>query len=99
MSFRAGKRWGILGLLLIPPSCTALPERGPGGEGEMAESQELPSRQMVPIEWGSLVSVTPSEEPSISLLWFQDDAGTVRIVALDLRGPRFRPRATVIRRR
>ena len=98
MSFREGKWLGILGLMLAPLSCTSLPEIGVPG-GEMVGVQDLPSTGMVPLEWGSLVAVTPTEWRGNSLLWFQDDSGTIRSVIFDPQANQLHPQAFIIPRR
>ena len=98
MSFREGKWLGVLGLMLISLSCTALPETGVPG-GEVVGVQDLPSTDMVPLEWGSLVSVTPTEWRGNSILWFQDDSGTIRFVVFDPTANQLHPQASIIRRR
>ena len=99
MAYRAGRWIFTLGLLATMPSCEALPDPGASAEGGMLEMQELPAPDAVPLEWGTLVAVTESGESGLARLWFQDDSGTVRVAALDLRGQRLWLRATVIRRR
>lgn len=98
MSFRVGRWLGTLGLFLILLSCTALPETGVP-DGEMVGIEALPSTDMVPLEWGSLVSVTPTGWQGTSVLWFQDDAGNIRAVTFDPTVDQLRPEAYVIRRR
>ena len=99
MSSRVGKWLGILGLMLIPLSCTALPDARPPVEGEVVGVQDLASTGAVPLEWGSLVSVTQAGVGATARLWFQDDSGTVRMVAFSPLTMRIQPRATVISRR
>ena len=98
MSFREGKWLGILGLMLIPLSCTPLPETIVP-EGETVVILDLPSTGAVPLEWGSLVSVTVAPWDGWSLLWLQDDSGTIRMVAFDHSAQQLRPEAVLIRRR
>ena len=98
MSHRAGRWLGILGLTLMPLSCTALPETREPGEGALAV-EALPRTDAVPLEWGSLIAVNPWPEASESALWFQDDSGTVRLVRFDHQTRKLRPRAQLIRRR
>lgn len=98
MSNRAGRWLGILGLMLMPLSCTALPEAGTPGEGGAVAVQDLPGTDVVPLEWGSLVAVTTMPEAAVSTLWFQDDAGTVRRVGFDHRSQKLWPRVQLFRR-
>lgn len=98
MFLRASVRSLFLGILLLPLSCTPLPGSSQVA-GEAAAFTELPSADEVPIEWGSLVSVTPGPLGEESLMWFQDDAGTIRLVGYDFNAQRLWERAVVIRRR
>lgn len=88
---------GLLGGLL---SCTALPQTGgPDREGAI-DTQPLPSSDVVPLEWGPLVSVTEAPKMATSsLLWFQDESGSVRIVGFNHATRELWPSARLIRRR
>ncbi len=65
-------------VLLAGASCTRL---GEPGEGEQALAlQTLTKTDSIPAAWGKLVSVSSS--PGIAdlvQLWFQDDAGIIRM--------------------
>ena len=98
MSNRAGRWLGTLGLMLMPLSCTALPGAGTPGEGGRVAVQDLPGTDVVPLEWGALVAVTAMPEASASALWFQDDAGTVRMVTFDHKTRKLWPKAQLLRR-
>jgi hypothetical protein len=80
----------------MPLSCAKLPEPG---TGSTLAVQELPSLTVVPVEWGTLVSTSPMPNARASALWFQDDSGTVRMVAVDHELAQLWPQALVIRRR
>jgi hypothetical protein len=96
---RAKERLSILGLLLIPLGCAPLPQAGPPGEGGAIAVEDLPSTDVVPLSWGSLVSAYPMSGNTSSALWFQDDSGTVRLVGFDHRTQRLWAQAGVLRRR
>jgi hypothetical protein len=98
MSFTEGRWLGIVGLMLIVLSCAPLPETIIP-EGDTVGTLDLPSTGTVPLEWGSLVSVTVNPWGDLTLLWFQDDTGTIRSVAFDHSTQQFRPQAVLIRRR
>jgi hypothetical protein len=80
----------------MPLSCAKLPE--PGSASTLMV-QELPSLNEVPVGWGALVSTSPMPNANASALWFQDDSGTVRMVAVDHELSKLWPQALVIRRR
>ena len=90
-------RLGTIGVVLISLSCTKLPEAGT--PGRMAVQDLPPSLAVVPLEWGSLVAASPMAGANASALWFQDDSGTVRLVAYDHETLQLWPQAKVIRRR
>ena len=98
MSSRATRCLGTCILLLTPLSCRSLPQTAPPSEGGPAAEEALPSTDAVPIEWGDLAAVSYAE-PNMSLLWFQDDSGVVRVAAFSNTYRRFWPNARVIRRR
>jgi hypothetical protein len=89
---------GILGLLLIPLACTTASQYGDPRPGGQAAFEEVLSPDLIPAEWGPLVSATPVEGTRLSSLWFQDSAGVIRAVSFDHRNRQLRPRALVIRR-
>ena len=99
MSRRIGKWVGTVGLLLFVLSCTALPDSGAPLEGG-ATLVDVPAPGLIPIEWGTLVAVTP-EHSGIprSLLWLQDESGTIRMVGYDHLNGQLRPQAALLRRR
>ena len=82
MSVRATSCVAVLTLVLFSLSCRRLPERATG-EGALA-LDTLSSTESVPYDWGSLVSVTTQPaSPNRFQLWFQDEAGNVRMVLFD----------------
>ena len=92
---RISFRLGVVGILLIPLSCTPVPGVG---DGEAAAALDLPSSDEVPQEWGSLVAVSPGPG-GISLMWFEDDSGAIRIVIYDFNRQRLWEQAVLVRRR
>jgi len=89
----------MLGPVFLGISCTALPSPGAPGEGGTITLQDLPSTDVVPLEWGALVSTSPVPGTNASALWFQDDSGTVRMVGFDHQTQRLWAQAGVLRRR
>jgi hypothetical protein len=83
---------------ILALSCARLDRGAAAGEGAELEPQTLPSTDMVPLEWGNLVSVTSAATGDARLLWFQDEAGTIRVVAYKSLPPQLWPTARVIRR-
>ena len=91
---------GILVLVigaLLTASCAKMsaPTATPGG----IPTEVLTARDTVPLEWGSLVSVSSvAEYPDLVQLWFEDREGTIRYVVMSLRTHELR-NAHVIRRK
>ncbi len=81
MSHRARMMLVVLLPAALALSCTSLQQSGTPGEGGELTVEALPSSDSVPLEWGRLVTVTnaPAVEGA-TLLWYQDEAGTVRVV-------------------
>lgn len=60
-------------------SCTELPKQLEFEEGEIAMEPNI-APASIPMEWGKLVSVTSQPDVMhVYQLWFQDEAGTIRI--------------------
>jgi hypothetical protein len=78
---------GILALVIVAlllGSCTKLTSTKvtPGG----IPVETLATHDVVPAEWGNLVSVSSvTEFPDLAQLWFQDGDGNVRYVVVSLR--------------
>ena len=91
---------GILVLVIgaqLTATCAKLaaPTATPGG----IPAEVLAVHDTVPLEWGSLVSVSSAAEyPNLVQLWFQDREGTIRYVVMSLRTHELR-NAHVIRRK
>ena len=92
-------RWlGLVGLLVVPLACKPLDKPGAAGQGGALSEDALPSTDAVPAAWGKLISVTYVPAVDASLLWFQDDSGTVRTVRFNNSTQRLWPQARVVRR-
>jgi hypothetical protein len=100
MLARAAKWLAACLVVVAPLSCRSLPQaRIQDGEGTLAWDT-LPSANEVPLEWGELKAVT--EAPggtNVSLLWFQDDSGAVRVVGLEHVRNNLWTEARLVRRR
>jgi len=85
--------------MLTPLACARLPQAGtPGQEGQPAV-EDLPSLDVIPRDWGRLVSVT--QDPSVVngfRLWFESDSGVVRVLGFNNTTNQLWPSALVIRR-
>lgn len=98
MCWRRSARTLMAILILLPLSCTRLTGPASFEEGGLLV-ESLPESSSVPADWGELISVTsyPGYAPE-TLLWFQDDAGTVRIVGFDRKRNRLSPVVSAISR-
>jgi hypothetical protein len=97
---RRRARWfGLLGLALIPLGCKPIGTASTPGQGGELPFEALPSTDVVPREWGSLISATFSPIEDRTLLWFQDDSGNVRVLRYSARAERLGNNARLIRRR
>ena len=66
-------------LILLPISCAELPER-PTQEDDGGAFETLPDISSIPAEWGELEAVSSSADGGdVFQLWFQDEAGTIRV--------------------
>ena len=83
-------------LLLASAACAKLPEGAQSAPGEPAV-EAVRSSDSIPLQWGELVAVTG--ELPVRGLWFQNDAGELRIVDFNFRTRRFGPVALVIHRK
>ena len=99
MLVRLGKCVLVLTLAALPLSCVKMQEWAASGEGKIA-TEELPYADAIPLDWGTLVSVTvPKQEDYRYQLWFQDGAGNVRMVGYDLRANELVPKCRLFSRR
>ena len=99
MSRRIGKWVGTVGLLLFLTSCTALLDRGASREGGEITILDVPTPDLVPIEWGTLVAVTPVSGVAQSNLWLQDESGTIRVIGYNHANNQLRAQGRLLRRR
>jgi hypothetical protein len=83
-------------VLLAPLACAKLPEKAQGAPGGPT-AEAVRSSDSIPLQWGRLVSVT-GELPA-QKLWFQNDAGELRMVSFDYDAMRFDSLALVIHRK
>ena len=87
----------VLGLVVCAASCTRLPpESLPGMPGSVA-LQSLDDSLSIPAEWGTLAGV--DNDPTFTRLWFEDEEGTIRLVAYNHYFSHLRMTVAVIRRR
>lgn len=97
---RAGKYLAVLIPVVLALSCTSLPRSGTPGEGGETAVEPLRGTDAIPLEWGTLVSMTPHPSASnASLLWLRDEAGDIRLVVYSHGAQRLWDKARVIRRR
>ena len=84
-------------ILVLGASCTRLgePARGENTLGVQALSQ----MGSIPANWGKLISTSscPAAKEWIQL-WFQDDAGIIRMVAYNLENNTLSDKAVLLRR-
>ena len=84
--------------LLILPSCQRLDQSSVTQKGELTVI-ELSDLNGIPLEYGSLISVTVSPEyPRWAQLWFQDDSKTIRVVRVSWEENRINQDVLIIHR-
>ena len=99
MSHRAGMRLVAGVLVLLALSCAKLPEP-PTLAQKSVEVAKLPDENAIPMEWGNLISVSSVPTyPSSVQLWFQDEKGTIRMVAYGLETHMFNLNSRMIPRK
>lgn len=82
--------------LLLPLSCTKLPERIPLEKGSIAV-ERMQGADSIPSNWGSLISVTNRPDVShVFQLWFQDEDGNVRMAVYNMTLNSLLPNAILI---
>ena len=82
--------------LLLPLSCTKLPERVPLEKGTIAV-ERMPGTDSIPSNWGSLVAVTNRPDVAhVFQLWFQDEDGDVRMAVYNMTLNSLLPNAILI---
>jgi len=83
MQHRLGGCLLLCALLVSGVSCTKLGEPTQGAN--TLGVQDLPQAGPIPSSWGKLVSTSSSPVAKEWIqLWFQDDAGAIRMVAYNL---------------
>ena len=88
----------LLPVVLLSFSCARLPESGRSPQAGMLPVEMLDNEQSVPTAYGQLVAVSESPAGQHTRLWFQDEEGTIRVVAFNNSTARLAPQAWVIRR-
>ena len=90
----------VLGLVACVAACTRLPpESQPGMPGSLPV-EILDNVLTIPAEWGTLAAVdNDPSAPNHTRLWFEDEEGTIRLVAYNRYGSHLQTRVAVIRRR
>lgn len=91
----------VIVLVASAAACTRLPQEGsPGMPGSVpAEVLDDAAVTTIPAEWGTLVGA--DNDPlsrNHTLLWFEDEEGTIRFIAYNHVSSRFQTTAAVIRR-
>ena len=87
----------VLVLVASAAGCTRLPpERQPGMRGSLPV-ESLDDSLTIPAEWGTLAAVDhdPSDRAH-TRLWFEDEEGTIRLVAYNRHGSRLQTRVAVM---
>lgn len=98
MLMRMVKGLACATLVLLSFSCAEIPQPQPSDEGPLA-LEKLTVAGSVPLEWGDLVAVTVNPKFAYQYqLWFQDEAGVVRLVVLDNRSKQLLVSSRVIPR-
>lgn len=98
MSRRMGVAVLLVALTAVLPSCQELPQMPALGEGEL-DIDPVPQPNAVPAEWGRLVAVTNDPQfGHLFQLWFEDEAGTLRMVTYNDRWQRLSGAAVRVER-
>lgn len=86
--------------LFVFQSCTRIiPEGANVHVPGKVKTIQLSNVEGIPMEFGSLISVIPdSREPKLSVLWFEDQEGTIRSVRVAIHNNRIRPTVLVFPR-
>ena len=79
-------------------SCSRIDVAQQSQKGNL-QQVKLAKQDSIPMEYGSLVGVTPNKEyPRWAQLWFQDDSGIIRIVSVGFFDQSVHENVTVIPR-
>lgn len=88
----------ILLALLLALSCAKLPEKPAAVRGDIAYVHMV-AKDAIPAAWGRLVTVSNSADfGHVFQLWFEDEAGTVRVAFYDMRTNSFQNEGRLIPR-
>ncbi len=98
MLCRIGGYLLVAALVLSAVSCSELRQTTPR-EGPSVTIEEMPYSNSVPLEWGQLISVTADVAWPAATLWFQNEAGEVRLVGYHHESRRLVDSVAVIGRR
>ncbi len=98
MLYRTGAYLLVAALVLAAASCTELRRTTPR-EGPAVTIEQTPYSNSVPLEWGQLISVTADPTWPAATLWFQNEAGEVRLVGYHHESRRLVDSVAVIGRR
>lgn len=75
--------------LLLASSCAKLPEKSTEEQGDIAYVR-LVAKDSIPAAWGRLVTVSNSADfGHVFQMWFEDEAGAVRVVFYNIRSNSF----------
>lgn len=87
----------LLALVLVL-SCAKLPEKSTEMRGDIA-FVHMVAKDAIPAAWGRLVAVSNSADfGHIFQLWFEDEAGALRIAFYDMRANTFQSEGRLIPR-
>jgi hypothetical protein len=88
----------LLVLFLALVGCKPLSPIGASAGGEKATVQPLSTPDMIPAHWGHMVAVTEQGTNDFSL-WFEDEAGNIRMIGYNRTVQQLWSHSTLIRRR
>jgi hypothetical protein len=87
----------LLILAALQMSCTKIQQ--PSAEGGALTTEKLAQTNLIPSDWGKLISVAISPDfPRLAQLWFQDEKGDIRLVFYEMSQNKIRPTAVLFRR-
>lgn len=79
-------------------SCAKLPEKPAAMRGDIAYLHMV-AKDTIPVAWGRLVAVSNSADfGHVFQLWFEDEAGSVRVAFYDIRTNSFQSEGRLIPR-
>jgi len=87
----------LTAVILCAVACNDLPgttvRQGPD------HMELMPYTDAIPVDWGKLVSVTADAQWTYSIMWFQDDSGSIRLVGFENENRQLLDSVAVINRR